>query len=117
MANTQTRKPLTDILTSDDFILRAEPTKADSYKQGDLLTYDGALFSKASLASGDDHTESYAVVYEDNTTSADGEKVAIILEGGVDVALLSADYQALSDDDKKAVNKELVAKNIIPEQR
>lgn len=116
MGVTQTKKPLTDILTSEDFILRAEPLAAGTYAQGDLLTYDGAVFSKASLASGTDHTESFAVVYE-GATVVGGEKIAIILEGAVDGNLLSADYQALSADDKKAVNKELMAKNIIVEVR
>ncbi len=115
MAITQARKPLADILKSDDFIIRAEPLVAGTYAQGDILTYDGQYFSKASLASGTDHTEAFAIVYEGDTIETDGGKVAIILEGAVDGSLLSADYQALTADDKKAVNKELVAKNIIVE--
>lgn len=115
MGVTQARKPLSDILKSDEFVIRAEPLKAGTYTQGDLLTYDGEFFSKASLASGTDHTESFAIVYEGDTLATDGEKIAIILQGAVNGSLLSADYQALSADDKKAVNKELVAKNIIVE--
>jgi len=115
MGNTQTSRPLSNLLRSEDFTIRLEGVTADTYTQGDLLTYDGEYFSKASLASGDNHTESYAVVYDGGEVATDGGKVAIILEGVVYKDLLSADYQALSDDDRKAVNKELVAKNIIVE--
>jgi hypothetical protein len=54
-----------------------------------------------------------AVVYE--PIDANATKGVIILEGGVRESLLSQAYQGLSDDDKKAVRKELLAKNIIVE--
>ena len=109
------QKPYSDLLTRADYIIIEKDVTADAggYVAGDLLTYDGAVFSKASLASGTDHTESFGVVYEpidDNDT-----KGVIVLFGGVRESLLSADYQALTDDDKKAVRKELMAKNIIVE--
>lgn len=115
MANTQARKPSSDLLTSDNYEIRIENVEADDngYKAGDILTYDGATYSKASLANDDNHTESYAVVYED--IDPDVTSGAIILLGGVRESLLSADYQALSDDDKKVVRKELNAKKIIVE--
>ena len=102
------KQPYANFLTRDMFELYEAPLEDDTYKAGDLLTYDGDVYSKASLASGDDHTESYAVVYEDVT----GKKGTIVNLGGVRESLLSADYQGLSDDDKKAVRKELEAKKI-----
>ena len=113
---TETTRPLSDLLRSDTYSIRLEEVKADTYIQGDLLTYDGEYFSKASLASGDNHTESFSIVYEGAEVGTDGGKLAILFEGAVNVALLSDDYQALSDDDRKAVNKELVSKNITIEK-
>jgi hypothetical protein len=115
MARENLGTPLSDILTRDESVIIEAPLTADAngYVAGDLLTYDGAVFSKASLASGDTHTESFAVVYE--PVGANVKKGVIITLGGVRESLLSQAYQDLSDDDKKAVRKELVAKNILVE--
>jgi len=115
MPTTYAPKSKSAILTSDNYEIRVENVTADDngYKTGDILTYDGATYSKASLANDDNHTESFAVVYED--IDPDVTSGAIILLGGVRESLLSADYQALSDDDKKVVRKELNAKKIIVE--
>jgi hypothetical protein len=58
--------PLSDILTRDESVIIEAQLTADvnGYVAGDLLTYDGAVFSKASLANDANHTESFAVVYE-----------------------------------------------------
>jgi hypothetical protein len=109
------KSPLSDILTRDESIIieTSVTADADGYVAGDLLAYDGAVFSKASLVNDGDHTESFAVVYE--PIGANVEKGVIITLGGVREGLLSQAYQDLSDDDKKAVRKELLAKNIIVE--
>ena len=114
MADTA-KRPSANILTSDNYEIRVESVVADSngYVAGDILTFDGVAYSKASLANDDNHTESFAVVYED--IPANATRGAIILLGGVRESLLSADYQALSDDDKAVVRKELNAKKIIIE--
>ena len=102
------KQPNANLLTRDLFELYEAKLEDSNYKLGDLLTYDGDKYSKANLASGDNHTESYAVVYEDVT----GAKGTIVNLGGVRESLLSAEYQALDEDDKKAVKKELEAKKI-----
>ncbi len=102
------KQPSANILTRDFFEIYEAQLADDTYTAGDLLTFDGDTYSKASLASGDSHTESYAVIYED----VSGKKGSVINLGGVRESLLSAEYQALSDDDKKAVKKELEAKKI-----
>jgi len=108
--------PVSNLLTRDVYEIYSESVKAEAngYKAGDLLTFDGETYSKASLASGDTHTESFAVVFED--IPANDTKGAIIELGGARESLLSSDYQDLSDDDKKAVKKELNAKKIFVEE-
>jgi hypothetical protein len=109
------QRPYSDLLTREMYFIVEAPVKADDdgYVCGDLLTYDGEVFSKASLASGDDHTASMAVVYE--PIDANATKGAIVLFGGVRESMLSEAYQELSDDDKKAVKKELLEQNIVVE--
>jgi hypothetical protein len=109
------QRPYSDLLTREMYFIVEAPVAADAngYANGDLLTYDGEVFSKASLASGTDHTESMAVVYE--PIEANATKGVIVLFGGVRENMLSDAYQALTDDDKKAVKKELLKQNIIVE--
>ena len=109
---TEIKRPVSNLLTRDNFEIYGAKVKAEDkgYKAGDILTYDGDEYSLASLANDDDHTESYAVVFED--IPANATIGAVVEFGGVRESLLSQAYQDLSDDDKKIVRKELNAKKI-----
>jgi len=115
MANTITN-PNSNILTRDVYEIFTRPVKGedDGYKAGDVLTFDGSVYSLSDMDSGDNHTESFAVVYEDIGSNV--ESGVIVELGGVREGLLSDTYQNLSDDDKKVVRKELNSKKIFIEE-
>ena len=112
----KTSNPMSNLLTSDLFDIREEAVNgsADGYVAGEIVTFKDGKYDKATLKSGDDHTEAFAVVYSD--IGANDTKGAILVLGGVNEDLLSQAYKDLSDDDKNLVKAELNAKKIFIEK-